>query len=354
MKKGLKILIIIIMCFIVNIKTTYAKSYIKDLFQSGENVKIDKPLEGTSFIAGNDVEVNSAINGIGFIAGAEININAKQEYLFAFSNELTLNNDIEKDLFAFSSEVNIDSNVKRDAYVAGEIVNINGTIDRNIYVYGTEVNLNGTFNGNVIVNGTMINIDENAKIIGQLKYNEDALVEGLNETLNTKTYKIAPTKVNFKEHVTNFITTFIHITLVAIVIVFVREKLLKDSLKQTEKPTAKKLMTLCGKGFLILIGLPIIAMMLMFSGVFISVGVIAGIIYGLIVYISSIFTAYFIANQLDKKCLKKNLNSYLLVIIGLFIIKVIEIIPIIGGIASFLSLIFGLGIVGNMIIESKK
>ena len=48
------------------------------------------------------------------------------------------------------------------------------------------------------------------------------------------------------------------------------------------------------------------------------------------------------------------MNSYLLMIIGLFIIYVLSAIPYIGGFISFISLIFGLGIVGNIIIELKN
>ena len=51
--------------------------------------------------------------------------------------------------------------------------------------------------------------------------------------------------------------------------------------------------------------------------------------------------------------MKKNLNSYLLVIVGLFIISVLKIIPIIGAFVSLFSLLFGLGITGNMIIELR-
>ena len=94
--------------------------------------------------------------------------------------------------------------------------------------------------------------------------------------------------------------------------------------------------------------------MLMFSSLFVSVGVIGGIVYGILVYIANIFSAYSLTKILDEKLFKKNMNSYLLMIIGLFIIYVLSAIPYIGGFISFISLIFGLGIVGNMIIELKN
>lgn len=354
MKKILRIIFVAFLCLTLSITKINAKSYIKDLFQLGENISIDKELDGTSFIAGDQVDVNKSINGIGFIAANELNINNKQEYLFAMGTTTNIKNEIEKDLFLFSSTVNMASNVNRDAYIAGEEINIDGNIERNTYIYGTEVNINGTFNGNVTVFATIINIDKNAKITGTLKYNEDAIIEGVNDNILIKTYELTNKGLSFKDYITNFISTYIHITLLAIVLIFAIEKVFKKSLEQTNELTGNKIALLCGKGFLILIGVPIIAIMLLLSGVFVSVGVVGGLIYGILVYISDIFTAYFLANLLDKKYFKKNMNSYLLMIIGLFIIKVISIIPIIGGIVSFLSLLLGLGIIGNMIIEQKN
>lgn len=356
MKRHLKILLSIIICFIISINNVDAKSYIKDLFQAGDNIKIDKELNGTSFIAGDTVELNSKINGIGFVAGNELDINSAQEYIFGAGTEVNINSDIEKDAFLAGEKITLEENTKlgRDAYIFADTLTIEGTVERNIYVYATTINIKGTINGNIVVSAMEVNIDEEAKILGTLKCNEDAIIEGIKDDIQTKTYKIQTNDMTFKEYMIEFISSYIHITLLAIVLVFICENLFKKSLKQTEELSANKIAILCGKGFLILIGVPIIAMMLLFSGAFVSVGVIGAMIYGILIYISNIFTGYFLANILDKKYFKKNMNSYLLMIIGLFIIYVISIIPYIGGLISFISILLGLGISGNMIIEMKK
>lgn len=355
MKKYIKYLLTLIICLTVSITTINAKSYIKDLFQTGENISIDNELDGTAFIAGNTVELNQKINGIGFVAGNDLDINSNQEYIFGAGATININSDIEKDLFLAGETINIkeNSNLKRDAYIFTDSIDIEGNVERNVYIYATTVNLKGNFNGNVVISAMEINVDENAKISGTLKYNEEATINKLNDTIKTKTYKVEADNITFKEYITEFISSYIHIVVLGIVLIFICESLFKKSLKQIENG-GKNIASLCGKGFLILVGVPIIAMMLLFSGAFVSVGIVGAIIYGILVYCSHIFTAYFIANLLDKKYFKKNMNSYLLIIIGLFIIYIIGIIPIIGGVISFISIILGLGIVGNMIIELKK
>lgn len=353
MKKYFRCFIVTLMLVMLTFTTVNAKSSEKDLFQAGDKVSIDNKLDGTAFIAGNEIKVNNKIDGIGFVAGNKLTFNANQEYLFGAGNEIVIEKDIEKDLFLAANDIKINGNVLRDTYLAANTITINGNLNRDSYIYASEVTLKGTFNGNVTVYAANINI-EGAKITGTLKYNKDAEVDGLDNTIKTKTYNASSNKITFKEYIYAIVSKYVHITMLAIVLVFVCEKLFKKSLKQTEDLTAKKTAILCGKGFLILIGVPMIALMLLMTGIFSSVGVIGGIIYGILVYISNIFTAYTVAHKLDKKYFKKNMNSYILMIVGLFIIYVLSYIPYIGGFVSLLSLLFGLGISGNMIIEMKK
>ncbi len=352
MKKYFKCFILTLVMIMLSITTVNAKSS-KDLFQADDKVTIEDKLDGTAFIAGNEINVNNTIDGIGFVAGNKLTFNANQDYVIGAGNEITIEKDIEKDLFLAANDIKVNGNVLRDTYLLANTITINGNLNRNSYIYASEVTLKGTFNGNVTVYATNINI-EGAKITGTLKYNKDAVIEGLNDTIKTKTYNSTSNKMTFKEYIYAIVSKYVHITMLAIVLVFVCEKLFKKSLKQTEDLTAKKTAILCGKGFLILIGVPMVALMLLMTGIFSSVGVIGGIIYGILVYIANIFTAYTVADKLDKKYFKKNMNSYILMIVGLFIIYVLSYIPYIGGFVSLLSLLFGLGISGNMIIEMKK
>ena len=352
MKKYFKCFILIVVMIMLSITTVNAKSS-KDLFQAGDKVSIEDKLDGTAFIAGNEIKINNTIDGIGFVAGNKLTFNANQEYLVGAGNEITIDKDIKKDLFLAANDIKINGNVLRDAYLAANTITINGNLNRDNYIYANQVTLKGTFNGNITIYATNINI-EGAKISGTLKYNKDAIVDGINDTIKTKTYNVNPNKITFKEYIYNIVSKYVHITILAIVLVYICEKLFKKSLKQTDDLTVKKTAILCGKGFLILIGVPMIALMLFMTGIFSSVGVIGGIVYGVLVYIANIFTAYTVANKLDKKYFKKNMNSYILMIVGLFIIYVLSYIPYIGGIVSLLSLLFGLGISGNMIIEMKK
>lgn len=351
MKKIVKYLFILL-CLTLTITGVQAKSYVRDLFQFDEKLKINEELDGTAFLAGTKVTVNESINGIGFIAGEEIEINKEQEYIFGAGLDTTLNANIKNDLFLFSEELNIkDITINRDAYLAGTKVNAEATINRNAYIYGTTVDIKGTIKGNLSVNATEINIDENAQIMGTLKYNEDAIVNGLNETITTKTYKNIE-NFTFKDYIISFLSSYIHLTLLALVLVYLFIKPLKNIEKQVKDK--KMIISLLGKGFLMLIGIPIISLTFIMTDLLMSIGIVAIILYGIFIYISEIIVAYILAKYIDKKYIKKDLNNYVLIFLGIFIIKIISIIPFIGGFIYFIIMLLGLGIIGNMIIEAKN
>ena len=217
---------------------------------------------------------------------------------------------------------------------------------------GEEVTLSGIFNGNVVVNSTNINVTD-AKILGTLKYNDDASIKGVSKDIKTKKYENKNNNTyTFKDYIAGLINSYIHIAIVAVILIALLEKLFKKTVKK--EIDSKSVLSTFGKGLLVLIGGPIIAFMLMLTGLFVSVGVIAGLIYGIIVYISTIFGVYYIANYIDKKYLNKNLNGYMLVVFGLLALYLVRLIPFVGGVLYFLVMVFGIGVIWNTLNEIRK
>lgn len=351
MKKYIKILLVFILCLTFSITKVGAKGYIKELFQAEENLKIEEELDGTAFLAGTKVNVKKTINGIGFILGETITIQDKQEYIISASTKINMEAEVENDIFLFTEDGNITGKVNRDVYMYATTASLDGEFGRNIYVAGTTVELNGTFNGNVTVNAMEIKIGDDAKITGTLKYNETATITGLNDNIKTKTYKETSNETTLADYLYNMAVSYINLLLISFILIYMFGIIFTKSIEQVKN---NNIFNLCIKGFVILIGIPIVAITLLMTGVLTSIGVVVGIIYGILVYIANIFTSYYLATELDKRFFKKNMNPYILIIIGLLIMKVLSIIPFIGEFISIISVLLGLGIIGNMIIEVKK
>ena len=80
MKKSLKIVLVFAIAFSLFSTVVFAKSYIKDLFQADDKLKVKDDLDGTAFLAGNTVNIESAIKGIGFVAGNIVNLEIPNIY----------------------------------------------------------------------------------------------------------------------------------------------------------------------------------------------------------------------------------------------------------------------------------
>ncbi len=312
-------------------------------FQAGENVKVNESIDSTSFIAGNNVEVESDIDGASFIAGNNIKLSSTQDILFAAGNIINIETVTAKDAFLAGSIINIQQSNIRDLYAAGETIRIDSNISRNVYAGGESIIINSKIDGDVNLAAEKIEIGKDAVINGTLKYEEGATINIIDgskiektEVVPNKTVSIQINPVDiFMEKVISFIT----ILVTGLILLVINKKVLKkiDKMKNDFSTIAKTV----GMGFLFLIVTPIAAIIVLCTLVGIPLSIITLLLYGILIYLSVIPTAYYLGKVLLKDKIE---NTYLLFAVSLLIIFIVKLIPIVGGIVSFLSLCFGLGI----------
>ena len=84
-----------------------------------------------------------------------------------------------------------------------------------------------------------------------------------------------------------------------------------------------------------------------------SLGIILIPIYLILAYISIIFTGYILGEYIFTKLFKKESNIYIEVLIGVAVIKLLELVPFLGDIISMLSLFIGIGIIVELVFRKK-
>ena len=92
-------------------------------------------------------------------------------------------------------------------------------------------------------------------------------------------------------------------------------------------------------GFSALIIVPIVAIIAMFTVVAVPLSFIALIIYGLLIYIAPVISGIILG-----KVVFKNMNIYLSALIGTVIIKLVMLVPYLGGILFFGAMLLSLGL----------
>ncbi|MBQ9019263.1 MAG: hypothetical protein IJ097_02995 [Bacilli bacterium] len=344
MKKKICLLLVMILSLVaIPVNAEELNNFIAD---NSANVEEEK--SATTFVAGNSVKLSSDIDGIGFAAGNIVYVSSKQDYLFTAGNNVTLDGVSTKDAFVAGNFITVEASEIRDLYVAGTNIIINSDITRNAYIAGSDVVINSKINGDLNLDCENIELGKDAEITGKLIYPSDAKIEiskdakvGEKETYksNTNSVKVEISPVSI--FITKLLSAgyrFIAMLIIGLILIACNKELFAKIAKKEKSFGKIALTALLGFAFLIL--LPIAAVILMITVVGIPLSIVSLIVYGLLVYLSIIPTTYYFGNLVFGKSIK---NKYGIFTLSLLIIYLIRIIPIIGGLVGFISLIFGLG-----------
>lgn len=350
--KKIKILLLIITISMFSFISGVSAIPLKKVMFVGENMKVSKEVDGTMFLAGNTVNAKNSINGMSFIAGNTINVSSKQDYLFLAGNTISLKNAKFKDGFICGNLLSINkSNIERDLYVAGNVININSNIGRNLSVAGSKVTINSEISGDLYIASEKIVITKNAKINGTLKYNENAEIKIAKDSIIDKqeTYVSKEKENSFMSDLFSRFESFVNMLLVGIILLFI----FKNSFKKLSKQDINfsEILKNLGIGFLVLLAVPILCLITMITIIGVSVSIIVGGMYILFIYISTIFSTYYISNKLLKEKIK---NEYTILMIGLFCVFLLKLVPVIGSMLTLFILFLGLGLITNLIVSYIK
>lgn len=329
-----------------------------DIFSAGDIVNSDGDFNSTRFIAGNTVTSTGNIDGLSFIAGNEITSKSVIPYGFYAGNIINIKDSVSKDLFVAGNTINIDSSAElgRDVYVAGTTVNIKTNIERDLRAGGSVVNISGiTIKGDAYIAAEEIVMDNETEILGKLVYPEDSVVTGAE---SAKIGDIEVTKVDkvvIEFNVMDFVKGFIVSSIAAFISIIVLLYIFSNSKEKLDNLTldASSIIKNIGIGFLVLIALPIAAIIALFTGILTPIALISFVVYFVSMYISGLLVYYIVGNVISKNIIKND-NQYLAIAVGVVVVKLIKLIPIVGGFVSAFSLFYGLGLIFKYITRKDK
>lgn len=312
-------------------------------FYAGNNVTVEKDVDASTFAVGETVELNPIkINGLGFAAGNNVTISSEQDHIFVAGNSVNLKEAVAKDAYIAGNIVKIESSTIRDLFVAANKIELYSGV-RNAHIGGTTVILNTSVEGNIKIAADKIEIGEDTIISGTLEYPNDAEITISDKASieNTKTYdghKEAKT-TSLKNTLVNKIASFVSLFLIGVILLALFPSLF-ENWKKEEKDASicfKKAL----KGILTLIVVPVAAILLLITIIGIPLSLISIALYIILIYLSKLITAYYLGSWILKD---QGMNNYLLLGGSLLVIYILEMIPVLGGLIRFLSLILGLGI----------
>jgi hypothetical protein len=358
MKKKLTFLLVLTVLFTLNVSNVSAK---EKFYQVDSDLNIEEKFDSSVFFAGETVTSRAKVDGISAVAGNDVEIAGTSDYGVTVANTLKITGNIKNDLFGAGSSIKIDNdaNIERDTYLAASSISIaNAKFGRNVRMTAGTVTLNDVIiTGDVYISATTIDLGNNVVINGKLSYNENAVINGLenNKINNIVTY----TDMNIKEFsildkVKNKLFSIVSGFIILTIMFLVFPSLFKKIDKKLDGKKTGDYLSKAGIGFIGLIMIPIVSIISIFTVVCIPIGFILIAGYVLSLYIGTLLTAYVVGKKIHVSMLKNEYNSYAVALLGLMIMKFLELVPILSVIVIMFNLLFGLGLIICMFVRDKK
>lgn len=353
MKKKIMILLLVVFIPFVFVSAE------EDLLDSTLDVSLENEIyDGSKFNADLSVNSKENVDGINFAAGSSVNISGQNEYGVYAGSSVNINGNILKELFVAGSSVNINEStiVGRDSYIAGSTVNMSGSFNRNVYVgAGSLVLSDVTINGDIKLFASNITFLNNVVINGVLEYNDNAEVSGIDQAniFTIKNYHVEEDdeSTNIISQISSSLYSIVSLIIIAFIINLLFPKIYKSLDKNID---SKELLNKALIGLAILFLTPLAAILCMITGVGLGLGFIILTIYILLCCLSSLTIMSVVGNNVLTKLLKKEENIYLSIVIGIVLFKLIYLLPYIGGLLSFVTILVGLGYSKELLFSNKK
>jgi cytoskeletal protein CcmA (bactofilin family) len=324
-----------------------------DLFVAADTITIDGTVNGDLWAVGTTVTINGVVNGSVAAASQTFNMNGHVEHtVWAVGQTINVGGSINGNLQVAGLSVNIANTAKIEGnllFVAG-ITSIENPIEDRSNRGGAVATSNGV-NGNADLGVIGLTIFPTANIQDQLSYSSKsrADMESGTQTVGGGPHTLPPGKIELPRPFALFsgvlgkVTSFLMAFVAGLVIILLVPRHLTSI---TESIRTRPWASL-GWGAVILFVTPIAAILVCFTIVGISVGLIALLFYAVALYLAQIPVALFLGRWIIGSFRAVEGKPIMLgaLALGLVIIHLLRLIPYFGFFVALVVILFGLGAV---------
>lgn len=320
-----------------------------DLYLFDNDIVMDQLVDGNVFIFGNNVKVTGKVNGSLYVCANNLTFD-KDSYIlqsiYACANTIKFDGIAYYDLYASCRQLDMsaDSFVQRDLRVVADTLNFSSGVGRNAFVY---VN---TFN---------FMKESDAIVYGDLTYTASRELE-LSQELVQGNISYKPDMENEQNSVSEVIldkaielcSSLLYVAIVFVLAILLAPKFMEKASTYITPATSAKSF---GIGILATIIAVVISLVLLFSviGIPVSFAIIALLV--LLLSIATAVTSICITYRLKEKfAYSKDYLTYLTLAGVVIVIWVLELVPYVGWVISFVIKMIGLGIIIYYLLTKSK
>ena len=311
-----------------------------DSYNFDNDIVIDSIIDGNAFACGNNITISGEIGGDVFAFGKTVTI-AKGAYIhgsiFVCASDFTMNG-VCYDIYSFAQNFTLGKSaiVARDIRVSSGAINILGQIKRDAYI-----------------NSDSITFAENTSnlIVGNLSYtskNEISIPDGMVGGTVNFTQSSDAEEITFMQKALLFFSSTMSAILYTIVVLLLVTWLAPNFKNNLGTSLKKKAPISLGIGLLgsLVIIAGSFAILLLTGGLCIGISVALITVYILALTVAQSIFAMACGKLVAEKMKKDNLPIFLIMtVIAIVLVKLVGVIPYVGGLLSFLITMTGFGMI---------
>ncbi len=353
MKKNLLVLAMIVIASLFVFKPVSAAQF----GIAGDDGKLTLSTEVfDNYIAvGGEVIIDADIHGdlIIFAANASINANVYGNLIMG-AGQAKINGEVTKNVYAAFGQVEFlnSSKIDGDVFLAAGNSIINNQIEGKLYAGTGSLVIDGIIKRGFSANSGSIELKDKSQILGDIKYTapekmtvdsnasitgniDEKIVDKEAEKQEKQKFSAFGVSAGFAGKVTATLISLISALIVGIILLTLFPKFSE----KVSSTIQNKFWPSAGWGLLFVIVLPIVMIIALILIVGAPLSLILLGVYWLLIYLAKIFVGLCLGMHLSKNKMK----PIWAMTFGLFLLYLIGLIPIIGGIANFIVVIVGFG-----------
>lgn len=323
----------------------------RDFYAAGQTVHLIGPVNGDVTIAGQRLTVDGAVAGDVISAGETVTINGDVlDDIRAVGRQVQVNGTVGDHMVAAGETITLGPSAKVGswAWLAGRQVEVLGRVGKELKVAGQEVTIAGEVGGPVTITAERVRILDAAVIHGPLLVkspNAPDIAKGAKILGNVK-YLPTP-EVEHAPVAKLVLLAGLMFTLGLILTGIVYYLLFPRFSVTSARHIGKVPLPSLGLGFLVLLLTPPLILVLFSVGVGFLLGVLLAAAYLLMVVSGGLTSVIFVSDVVLRRLFNKpgaGKGLTVLVLIGTFILfALVQLIPLLGGLAVFLLTVMGIG-----------
>jgi cytoskeletal protein CcmA (bactofilin family) len=315
-----------------------------DLFAHGHHVKIEGTVDGDVYVFCQGANIDGHVTG-DVIAFAQIlRVTGKVDgNIRSFTNTTWINGNVAKNLLTFAEIITIDPAGKVGGSVTTFVntLTIDGAVGRDVLAFVNATTISGTIGGGIQAQGNTLRFNSGAQINGPVKFKGNKPPE-----VSSGAKLATPVDFTQLEHHKRYQESGFYVWRViwtaAVVLFGLVLFVLLPTFARATVDSAERYGASFGLGVLVLFGVPIAA--------FIACITVVGMMIGIstfILWITAMFCAQIVVGAIVGQWLMgRTRETWQLIgrmVVGVIVVRVVEMIPFLGGWVKFAVLLWGMG-----------